>query len=106
MGVVRYFHPQRKEISCNMEGYVAATSVNIIELGVTFHLPYLPAMCSGCPMVVFAAMVFVVCYCCHVLLLFIVYCQVFALVRYTEDPQRFSIEYSDGKISRYTATDR
>ena len=32
--------------------------------------------------------------------------QVFALVRYVEDPQRFSIEYSNGKISRYTATDR
>ena len=33
-------------------------------------------------------------------------CDVFALVRYSDDPQRFTIEYSSGKVRRYTATDR
>ena len=32
--------------------------------------------------------------------------QVFALIRYTDDPQKFSIEYSSGPIRRYAATDR
>ena len=30
----------------------------------------------------------------------------FALIRYTDDPQKFSIEYSSGPIRRYAATDR
>ena len=33
-------------------------------------------------------------------------CEVFALVRYSDDPQRFTIEYSSGRVKRYSATDR
>ena len=33
-------------------------------------------------------------------------CEVFALVRYSDDPQRFTIEFSSGKVKRYSATDR
>ena len=33
-------------------------------------------------------------------------CEVFALVRYSDDPQRFTIEYSSGHVKRYSATDR
>ena len=33
-------------------------------------------------------------------------CDVFALIRYSDDPQRFTIEYSSGSVRRYTATDR
>ena len=33
-------------------------------------------------------------------------CEVFALVRYSDDPQRFTIEFSSGRIKRYSATDR
>ena len=32
--------------------------------------------------------------------------QVFALVRYSDDPQKFSIEYSTGHVRRYAATER
>jgi len=32
--------------------------------------------------------------------------QVFALIRYSDDPQRFSIEYSNGQVRRYAATER
>ena len=32
--------------------------------------------------------------------------QVFALIRYSDDPQRFSIEYSNGTVKRYSATER
>ena len=32
--------------------------------------------------------------------------QVFALIRYPDDPQRFSIEYTNGVLRRYAATDR
>ena len=32
--------------------------------------------------------------------------QVFALIRYPEDPQRFSIEYSNGVIRKYSSTER
>ena len=33
-------------------------------------------------------------------------CEVFALIRYSEDPQRFTIEYSNGHKTRYAATER
>jgi DnaJ family protein C protein 13 len=33
-------------------------------------------------------------------------CEVFALVRYSDDPQRFTIEFSSGRVKRYSATDR
>lgn len=33
-------------------------------------------------------------------------CEVFALVRYSDDPQRFTIEFSNGHVKRYSATDR
>jgi len=33
-------------------------------------------------------------------------CDVFALIRYSDDPQRFSIEYSNGQVRRYAATER
>ncbi len=35
-----------------------------------------------------------------------IYLQVFALVRYADDPQRFSIEYNTGAVRRYSSTDR
>lgn len=32
--------------------------------------------------------------------------QVFALIRYRDDPQRFSVEYVNGVIRKYSATER
>ena len=36
----------------------------------------------------------------------VMYVQVFALIRYTNDPQRFSIEYVNGIVRKYSATER
>lgn len=33
-------------------------------------------------------------------------CNVFALIRYPEDPQNFAVEYITGIVRRYTCTDR
>ena len=33
-------------------------------------------------------------------------CNVFALIRYQEDPQNFAVEYATGIVRRYTCTDR
>ena len=36
----------------------------------------------------------------------VMYTQVFALIRYTDDPQRFSIEYVNDVVRKYSATER
>ena len=33
-------------------------------------------------------------------------CNVFALIRYLENPQNFAIEYNNGQCRRYTSADR
>ena len=33
-------------------------------------------------------------------------CNVFALIRYTENPQNFAIEYNNGQSRKYTSADR